>query len=89
MNGLEFELSSFPEEMEAISEYFHWYKPSPDDLIFDIGAYCGVTAYHLSRRVPKGKVYSFEPDPINFELLKRNIERHGLRKCNAPALWHF
>jgi FkbM family methyltransferase len=79
MNGLEFELSSFPEEMEAISEYFHWYKPSPDDLIFDIGAYCGVTAYHLSRRVPKGKVYSFEPDPINFELLKRNIERHGLK----------
>lgn len=78
-NGLEFELSSFPEEIEAIGEYFHWYKPKPDDLIFDIGAYCGVTAYHLSKRVPEGKVYSFEPDPVNFELLTRNVERHGLK----------
>lgn len=78
-NGLEFELSSFPEEMEAIGEYFHWYEPKPDDLIFDIGAYCGVTAYHLSKCVPKGKVYSFEPDPINFRLLARNIKRHGLK----------
>jgi FkbM family methyltransferase len=78
-NGLEFELSSFPEELEAIAEYFHWYEPKPDDLILDIGAYCGVTAYHLSKRVPEGKVYSFEPDPINFRLLTRNIERHGLK----------
>jgi FkbM family methyltransferase len=78
-NGLEFEVSSFPEELEAIGEYFHWYTPKPDDLIFDIGAYCGVTAYHLSKRVPEGKVYSFEPDPINFELLTRNVERHGLK----------
>ena len=78
-NGLEFELSSFPEELEVIEEYFHWYKPKPDDLIFDIGAYCGVTAYHLSKCVPGGKVYSFEPDPINFRLLTRNVERHGLK----------
>jgi len=78
-NGLEFELSSFPEELEAIEEYFHWYKPKPTDLIFDIGAYCGVTAYRLSKQVPEGKVYSFEPDPGNFGLLIKNIERHGLR----------
>jgi FkbM family methyltransferase len=78
-NGLEFELSSFPEELEAIGEYFHWYKPKPDDLIFDIGAYCGVTAYHMSKCVPEGKVYSFEPDPVNFKLLTRNVERHGLK----------
>ncbi len=78
-NGLEFELSSLPEEIEAIGEYFHWYKAKPDDLIFDIGAYCGVTAYHLSKLVPEGKVCSFEPDPVNFRLLTRNIERHGLK----------
>ncbi len=78
-NGLEFELSSFPEELEAIGDYFRWYEPKPDDLIFDIGAYCGVTAYHLSKRVPGGRVYSFEPDPVNFRLLTRNVERHGLK----------
>lgn len=78
-NGLDFELSSFPEELEAMEGYFHWYKPAPSDLIFDIGAYCGVTAYHLSKQVPQGKVYCFEPDPMNFSLLSRNIERHGLK----------
>jgi len=78
-NGLEFELSSFPEELEAIEDYFHWYKPKPDDVIFDIGAYCGVSACHLSKHVPDGRVYSFEPDPGNFELLTRNIKRHGLK----------
>ncbi len=78
-SGLEFELSSFPEELEAIEAYFHWYKPKPDDLIFDIGAYCGVTAYRLSKQVPEGKVYCFEPDPMNFKVLCRNIERHGLK----------
>jgi FkbM family methyltransferase len=85
-NGLEFELSSFPEEMEAIGEYFRWYKPNPDDVIFDIGAYCGVTAYHLSKRVPEGRVYSFEPDPINFELLSRNITRHKLENVTPLPL---
>ena len=85
-NGLEFELSSFPEELEAIGEYFHWYQPKPNDLIFDIGAYCGVTAYHLSKRVPEGKVYSFEPDPVNFRLLTRNVERHGLKNVTPLAL---
>src|ERR1039458_7261785 len=88
-NGLEFELSSFPEELEVIEEYFHWYKPKPDDLIFDIGAYCGVTAYHLSKCVPGGKLYSFEPDPINFRLLTRNVERHGLKNVTPPPFWHF
>ena len=78
-NGLELESSSLPEELEAIEDYFHWYRPKPDDLIFDIGAYCGVTAYHLSKRVPDGQVYSFEPDALNFNLLTRNVERHGLR----------
>jgi len=85
-NGLEFELSSVPEEIGAIEEYFHWYNPRPDDLIFDIGAYCGVSAYHLSKRVPEGRVYSFEPDPVNFRLLTRNVERHGLK--NVTPL-HF
>jgi FkbM family methyltransferase len=85
-NGLEFELSSLPEELEAIQEYFHWYQPKPDDVIFDIGAYCGVTAFHLSKLVPDGHVYSFEPDPVNFELLVRNIERHGLKNVTPLPL---
>lgn len=78
-SGLEFELSSFPEEEAAINDYFRWYRPKAGDIVFDVGAYCGVSAYHFSQSVgPSGRVYAFEPDPLNFPLLQRNIERHNL-----------
>ena len=77
-NGLEFEIASIPEEIEAIQSYFDWYRPKPSDTIFDIGAYCGVSAYHFAKAVPKGNVVAFEPDPVNYSFLLRNIDRHHL-----------
>ncbi len=77
--GLQFELASFPEEDEAIESYFHWYRPKDGDLVFDIGAHCGVSTYHFSRAVGQsGRVIAFEPDPLNRSLLLRNLERHGV-----------
>ena len=46
-SGLDFELSSFPEEQSAIDDYFRWYTPRAGDVVFDLGAYCGVSTYHL------------------------------------------
>jgi FkbM family methyltransferase len=78
-SGLQFEMASFPEEDDTIEEYFHWYRPVPGDTVFDIGAHCGVSTYFLSKLVGAGgRVVAFEPDPVNFSLLLRNIERHGL-----------
>jgi len=83
-SGLEFELSSFAEEAAAIDSYFRWYRPKPGDIVFDLGAYCGVSSYYLSQMVgPSGKVYAFEPDPLNFSLLQRNIARHRLGNVAA------
>jgi FkbM family methyltransferase len=83
-SGLEFEMASFPEEEEAIEEYFRWYRPRSGDLVFDVGAHCGVSTYQLSKLVgPEGKVISFEPDPMNFSILRRNIERHSLENVVA------
>jgi FkbM family methyltransferase len=96
-SGLEFELASFPEEQDAIESYFNWYKPREGDVVFDIGAHCGVSTYHFAKLVgERGKVFAFEPDPTNYRLLLRNIDRHNLsnviplqlaiaRECgNAP-----
>jgi FkbM family methyltransferase len=83
-SGLDFEMASFPEEEEAIEEYFRWYRPKSGDLVFDMGAHCGVSTYRLSKLVGvEGKVISFEPDPLNYSILKRNIERHGLKNVVA------
>ena len=78
--GIQFEMASFPEEIETINGYFHWYSPKAGDTIFDIGAHCGVSTYQFSKHVgPTGRVIAFEPDPLNFSLLLSNIERHELK----------
>ena len=83
-SGLQFAMSSFPEEEDAIEEYFRWYRPSPGDLVFDAGAHCGVSTYRFAQMVgPTGKVIAFEPDPENYKLLVQNIERHGLGNVTA------
>jgi len=78
-NGDPFELSSFPEEAEALDSYFLEFAPKPGDTAFDVGAYCGVFTKELSKRVGlQGRVIAFEPDPQNFALLERNVKRHAL-----------
>jgi FkbM family methyltransferase len=78
-SGLQFEMASFPEEEDELEESLRWYRPRAGDLVFDVGAHCGVSTYHLSKLVgPEGKVVAFEPDPVTFEILMRNIERHEL-----------
>ena len=48
------------------------------DIVIDIGANIGYFTTLLANLVgPKGKVYAFEPDPRNFDLLQRTIERNG------------
>ena len=47
----------------------------PNDVVIDIGAHIGYFTLLFAMLVgPNGKVFSFEPEPKNFELLKKNIE---------------
>lgn len=48
------------------------------DRVIDIGANIGYFTVLLAKLVgPQGKVYAFEPDPRNFHLLQRTVERNG------------
>ncbi|MFA5793503.1 MAG: FkbM family methyltransferase [Candidatus Brocadiia bacterium] len=45
------------------------------DIVLDIGANIGYYTLLFARLVgDEGKVYAFEPEPDNFELLKKNVE---------------
>jgi FkbM family methyltransferase len=50
----------------------------PGQTVLDIGANIGYYTLIAAKLVgPKGKVYAFEPDPNNFDLLKKNVETNG------------
>ena len=54
------------------------------DTVLDIGANIGYYTLMLSKAVGKtGKIYSFEPEPNNFELLKKNV---SINKCDNVIL---
>ena len=52
------------------SEYFFPNQLNPK-IIFDIGGNIGITAVYLASIFPDAKIYTFEPLPDNFEILKK------------------
>jgi len=51
---------------------------APGDTVVDVGANIGWYTVLASRAVGEdGLVIAFEPDPTNFELLRRNVEANG------------
>lgn len=53
-------------------------------IVVDIGANLGYFTVIAARRVgPRGKVFSYEPDPRNFHLLEKNISVNGFRNVTA------
>jgi len=78
-SGIEFYFPGIPED-DSISGYTHRYKPREGDLVFDVGAHAGMTAYFLAKMVgPSGRVIAFEPEETNYAYLLRNIDRHGMK----------
>ena len=50
------------------------------DNVIDVGAHVGYYTFLMANLVGnEGKVYSFEPDPENFALLKKGIEANNLK----------
>ena len=50
----------------------------PGDVAVDVGAMIGYYTVIFAKHVaPHGRVYAFEPDPENFELLSSNVRMNG------------
>ena len=56
-----------------------WFLPRAGDVacVYDIGANIGNHTVYFATH-SKAKVFSFEPVPVTFDLLKRNVEQNGL-----------
>jgi FkbM family methyltransferase len=56
----------------------------PGDIIIDIGANIGWYSLIFERLAPEGvNIFSFEPDPLNFQLLKHNLQLNTATKVTA------
>lgn len=47
--------------------------------IIDIGANCGIATIILAKQNPNSIIYTFEPDPNVFNVLKTNVELNNLK----------
>ena len=56
----------------------------PGMVVVDVGSHVGYYALMAARQVgPAGRVYAFEPEPSNHELLLKNIELNGYTNVAA------
>ncbi|MBI2542875.1 MAG: FkbM family methyltransferase [Candidatus Aenigmarchaeota archaeon] len=54
------------------------------DIVIDLGAHIGYYTLLAAKLVgDNGRVYAFEPDPNNFECLKKNVEENGYKNITC------
>lgn len=82
----QFKIKTFKWDIQE-KDFFHFLKLlKPTSHVLDIGSNIGVTTFHLARQVPKGKVYSFEPIPPNFQTLEKIKEHYRLQNVELFQL---
>ena len=62
----------------SLEEYLYEKLDLRDRTIVEAGAHVGVYTVLLSRRAINGKILAFEPNPLNYWFLKRNIKKNKL-----------
>jgi len=70
-------------EIVASNQYNLTDENTKGKVFIDAGANIGVFSIYAAMRGAK-KVYAFEPSGVNFNIMKRNIERSGLGKIIVP-----
>lgn len=80
-NGVKYNIRAKTLDSEIINEIWLRKDYSPpgfeineNDVVVDIGAHIGIFSLFAADSAKKGKVYSYEPFPDNFKLLKNNVK---------------
>lgn len=68
-------------------EYEIDFKFSPS-IIIDAGANIGLFAVLMKNKFPNATIICIEPDPENFEQLKKNTAQYENIFCENKGLWH-
>lgn len=70
-------------------EIYHFKPERPAPKIIDCGANIGLAVLYWKQRFPDAEIIAFEPDPVAYESLSRNVKSHGLAKVGtiAKGVW--
>lgn len=67
--------------MNRAYERIPGFSASPGWVLIDVGAHSGMYTVSQGRRLSeRGKIYSFEPDPVLFQLLAKNVSSNDLTR---------
>lgn len=97
LSGFDVRVQTFSSQLGSYADIFflNEYEKVPGfdtkagDVVIDAGANVGFFSLRHAPRVgPNGRVYAFEPNPLVFKLLERNVLRNGLTqvRCLQSAL---
>ncbi|MGE4323327.1 MAG: FkbM family methyltransferase [Sphingobium sp.] len=69
---------------EAMLEAFYSVILNPGDMVIDVGAHNGRHSFPMAARVAGGgRVYSFEPLPVQYHQLAALVEERGVREISV------
>lgn len=49
-------------------------------LVLDLGAHIGLASLYFAQIYPSAKICAYEPDPLNYKLLVKNVTENGLEE---------
>ena len=82
MYGIPFGAFSFGEVERTAGDLLRRFM-TEEGVFFDIGANVGWYSCHFAQRSPKVQIYAFEPLPVTYAWLKRNIDLNGFTNIKA------
>ena len=70
---------------ETIDSFYSLIRPN--QVVLDIGANIGITVLNIAKKLKgTGKVIAFEPDPLNFKQLKKNISLNNFKNIELQNI---
>lgn len=62
-----------------ILKVYNFVTQNPAPFIIDCGSNIGLTILHFKKNYPKATIIGFEPNPISFKLLSKNIKQNNFK----------
>lgn len=74
---------------QSVSKFKQLYPNLDTPIIFDLGAYIGISCLYFKTIFPLAKIFCLEPDAENYELLRKNIQTNQLTQVSytEAAVW--